>query len=64
MRKQPVMNELSKLQHYIKRFCPELNNVRFSKTRYADLSKDEQEELIEKYINNIRALSTDDNLTN
>jgi hypothetical protein len=64
MRKQPVMNELSKLQHYIKRFCPELGNVKFSKTRYADLSEDEQDELIEKYISSIKALSTEDNRTN
>ncbi|MCG3167065.1 MAG: hypothetical protein POELPBGB_02848 [Bacteroidia bacterium] len=64
MRKQPVMNELSKLQHYIKRFCPELSNVTFSQKKYKDLSEEEQEKLIKQYISNIKALSTDDNRTN
>jgi hypothetical protein len=64
MRKQPVMNELSKLQHYIKRFCPELGNVKFNLNKYKNLSDDEQEKLIAQYISNIKALSTDDNRTN
>lgn len=64
MRKQPVMNELSKLQHYIKRFCPELSNVKFSKTRYADISEKEQDKLIEQYISNIRSLATEDDWIN
>ncbi len=64
MRKQPVMNELSKLQHYIKRFCPELSDVKFNQNKDKNLSEEEQEKLIEQYISNIKALSTDDNRTN
>ena len=64
MRKQPVLNELSKLQHYIKRFCPELANVKFSNKRYEDLSDKEQKKLIEQYISNIRSLASEDNWTN
>ncbi len=64
MRKHPVMNELSKLQHYIKRFCPELSNVKFNQNKYKNLSEAEEEKLIEQYISNIKALSTDDNRTN
>ncbi len=64
MRKQPVLSELSKLQHYIKRFCPELYNIKFSKTRYADLSEKEQEKLIKQYISNIRLLAKEDDWTN
>ncbi len=64
MRKQPVMDELIKLQNYIKRFCPELPNVKFSKTKHSDLSEEEQDELIAKYISNIRALAGEDSLIN
>ncbi len=64
MKKQPVMNELSKLQHYIKRFCPELSNVKFSSNKNSDLSEAEQEKLIEQYISNIRILAADDKQVN
>ena len=64
MRKQPVMNELSKLQHYIKRFCSELSNIKFSNKRYADVSEKEHDKLIEQYISNIRSLATEDDWTN
>lgn len=64
MQKQPVMEEVTKLQHYIKRFCPELPNVKFSMTRYRNLSEEEQEQLIIAYIHNIRQLSVEDDLTN
>ena len=64
MRKQPVMDELIKLQHYIKRFCPELPNVKFSNTKYSDLSQEEQDELIAKYISNIKALAGEDSRIN
>lgn len=64
MRKQPVMNELSKLQYYLKRFCPELSSVKFSQKKYEHLSDEEQEKLIEQFISNIKALSSEDNWTN
>jgi len=64
MRKQPVMNELSKLQHYIKRFCPELPNVDFNKKNHNNLSEEEQEKLIEEYIHNIRTLAAEDDWIN
>jgi len=64
MSKQPVMDELIKLQNYIKRFCPELPNVKFSKTKYLDLSEEEQDELIAKYISNIRVLACKDDQVN
>lgn len=64
MRKQPVMDELIKLQHYIKRFCPELPQSRFSKTKSPDLSEEEQDNLTIQYINNIKALASEDNWSN
>ncbi len=64
MRKQPVMDELIKLQHYIKRFCPEIPNVKFSNTNYRDLSQEKQDDLIDEYVNNIKALASEDNWIN
>jgi hypothetical protein len=60
MRKQPVMDELIKLQLYIKRFCPELPNVKFSNVSYLDLSQEKQDELIAEYVSNIKALASED----
>ncbi len=64
MRKQPVMDELQKLQLYIKRFCPEIPDVKFSNTRYRNISGEEQEKLLIKYLENIRLLAAEDNRIN
>lgn len=64
MQKQPVVDELIKLQSYIRRFCPELSNVKFSRTRYRNLTDEELDELIEKYVSNIISLATQDDRIN
>lgn len=64
MQKQPVAAELIKLQSYIRRFCPELSNVKFSRKRYENLSEEELDELIDKYVSNIISLATQDDRIN
>lgn len=64
MRKMPVMKELNKLQHYIKRFCPELTLIYSAKDTQNNLTHKEQEILISMYLDNIRTLATDDDWIN
>jgi|GEM_PF-2728757 len=64
MRKQPVKEELIKLQRYIKRFCPEVSHKKFSTEISSDLSGLEESKLIRKYLDNIRQLSVEDDWIN
>lgn len=64
MRKQPVNEELQKLQNYIRRFCPELPDVKFSNTRYRNLTEKELEKELKKYMKTIRKMAEMDDWVN